>query len=323
MIINDPVWGETRILDPVLQELINSRDSRRLFGISQLGLPQEFHFLTTFPRGAHAVGSMMLVDRMGGSRDEQIASFIHDHNHTAFSHVIDWVKGSEERDDFQDLNHADYLQNSETALILKKHDLDIEDYLDESKFPIAEQETPRLCADRVDYGLREMLISGFAQDIVSVCAESLTTFDGRMVFKDSKSARLFGWGFVNLWDSDWNNRESLGKFLLFSNLLREAMGRGIINMEDWYIDDQHMINLLSNSGDEDIIDRLNHLHLPLDENPDLHTVAGTHGPHKFRWVDPEFLVEGGKSIKKLTEVNDIYAKAIERRMNEASKGFDI
>ncbi len=34
---------------------------------------------------------MMLVNRLGGSLEEQIAALLHDVSHTAFSHVIDYV----------------------------------------------------------------------------------------------------------------------------------------------------------------------------------------------------------------------------------------
>lgn len=92
-------------------------------------------------------------------------------------------------------------------------------------------------------------------------------------------------------------------------------------MNDFYVDDAHVIGKLRAGGDREIVDRLDNLRFPLDENPDLSTVAGHHRPHKFRFVDPEFLT-GGRLIK-LTEVNEQYAQAVAQRAKEASQGFVI
>lgn len=39
----------------------------------------------------HSVGVMLLVKKLGGSVEEQIAGLLHDVSHTAFSHVVDYV----------------------------------------------------------------------------------------------------------------------------------------------------------------------------------------------------------------------------------------
>lgn len=44
------------------------------------------------------MGVMLLIKKLNGSIEEQIAGWIHDISHTAFSHLIDYVFDSEGED---------------------------------------------------------------------------------------------------------------------------------------------------------------------------------------------------------------------------------
>ena len=319
-IIDDPVWGPTTIAEPVILELMDSPEMQRTKGICQLGVPKDYHRLNTFSRYDHMVGSMLAVRKVGGDLAQQVKALIHDINHTAFSHLPDWIKDKESNQDFQDETFGKFLRRSNLPAILTRYGFDVEVFIGSRVYPLAELDAPLLCADRLDYALRELLISGFASErLVRRCVDDLTTFDGRMVFRSSAAAMYFGWGFLTLWDQDWNSRESLGQHLLFRDILSDALKDGLISWGDFKEDDEFVLDKLRSNIDIRL--RLENLKIPLDENLHLPSIQGQHGPHKFRWVDPE-LIAGGR-LFKLTDVNTTYAEAIRNRIQAAKTGFVI
>ena len=320
-IINDPVWGKAVISEQVLLEIMDSPEMQRTKGISQMGVPSEQHHLEVLFRFDHMIGAMLSIFKINGSLSEKIKALTHDINHTAFSHLPDWINEREGKQDFQDDTLSKFLRRSSIPGILDKYGFDIEDFFKEEDFPLSEQEAPKLCADRLDYGLREMSVSFKHNEMVRTCVDSLTTFEGRMVFGNSYAAKTFGWGFLELWDNDWNSRQSLGQHLLFRDILKTGLDREVISWDDFKIDDDFVLNKINLSKDQSLIDRLRNLKLPIDQNPDLVTIKGHHPPHKFRWVDPEFMTNNG--LIKLTEIDDFYKNTIAQRMESAKQGYVI
>ena len=100
------------------------------------------------------MGVMLLLHKLGASVEEQVAGLLHDVPHTAFSHVIDFVFRTEKHN-FHELHHERVIMGSEIQGILDKHGFDVKRILDEHKFPLLEKDLPDLCADRVDYTLRD------------------------------------------------------------------------------------------------------------------------------------------------------------------------
>jgi len=155
MIINDRIYGSIEITEPVLIELINSKPLQRLKGINQAGASKYVLPEKILTRYEHSVGVMVLLRKLGASLEEQIAGLMHDIPHTAFSHVIDFVF-QDENHEFHEKFHASIIKNSEIPAILKKHGFSLKRLLDEHNFKLLERKIPGLCADRIDYTLRDM-----------------------------------------------------------------------------------------------------------------------------------------------------------------------
>jgi len=167
MEISDSLYGNFKISENVLEELVNGKSIQRLKGISQFGIPEGYFHRKNFSRYEHSIGVFLLLRKLNASLEEQIAGLLHDVSHTAFSHVIDWVLGDPTKEDYQDLNHLKIISNSEIPKILKKHSFDYERISQLESFPLLERESPSLCADRVDYSLREIHHNG-KKDLVNV-----------------------------------------------------------------------------------------------------------------------------------------------------------
>jgi HD superfamily phosphohydrolase len=90
LVIYDEHYGEYEIED-VLIELLHTKPVQRLKKVHQAGAAYLVNNEWNTTRYEHSIGTMLLVKKLGGTVEEQIASLLHDISHTAFSHVVDFV----------------------------------------------------------------------------------------------------------------------------------------------------------------------------------------------------------------------------------------
>ncbi|EEM42990.1 Metal-dependent phosphohydrolase [Bacillus thuringiensis serovar sotto str. T04001] len=191
MIISDVLYGEFEV-DQVVEELILSKSVQRLKGIHQAGASYLMNEKWNVTRFEHSVGVMLLVKKLGGSAEEQIAGLLHDVSHTAFSHVIDYVFDNKDESYHEEI-FSSVVKNSEIPAILAKHGYNYEDILlDDSKWTLLERSAPELCADRVDYTLRDMYTYGYISlEEVHSFLEDVIAVEKKMVLQSIEMAEWF------------------------------------------------------------------------------------------------------------------------------------
>lgn len=317
MIITDRIYGKFKINSPVIVELIRSKPMQRLKGIAQYGVPDEFYHMKGFSRFDHSIGVMLLLKKFGSSEKEQIAGLLHDVSHTAFSHTIDWVladsSSSGGGESFQDENHQKYIEESDIASILRKYGYDPKDISTYEKFTLLEQPIPGLCADRIDYCLREL-----DKRTIEKLLSSLTTTDHRFLFKTRESSRIFAYKFLGKQAVHWGGFEAAARWRLFANVLRRALDLGITTLGDFWKDDAYVVAKLKKIKDP-IIQRT----LSVMRNKSLSNLPRSDITvvKKFRYVDPEFL--SNSKIVRLSEQDKKFARFLEEARVENSKGVVV
>lgn len=147
---------KVEITEPVLLDLMASDAMQRTKGVSQHGITALLGITPPFSRFDHSVGAMLLVRRLGGAVEEQIAALLHDISHTAFSHVIDFVFDDHSGQSYHEEKKEEVVANSDIPAILSRHGKDWRAFMNEDDFFILEQPSPALCADRLDYFLRDL-----------------------------------------------------------------------------------------------------------------------------------------------------------------------
>ncbi len=286
MLIEDRLYGKFEIDSLVLVELINSPAVQRLKGINQLGVPAKFYPFPSFSRYEHSIGVMLLLRRLGASEEEQIAGLLHDASHTAFSHVIDWViKEIGGQESFQDENHLTYLKGTELPLILEKFGYDVKTIADHHRFGLLERDIPNLCADRVDYSLRE-----FTDDTSQACLSGLTVNNGFIAFNDKGLAKLFAENFLERQKLNWGGFEAVNRYYYFAKALRIAMELGLVRFEDFYKDDDYVMNLIKDCQDEEFKKIMAAMQEKYWAN---RPQTGRRMEKKVRYVDPLCTCENG------------------------------
>lgn len=311
--LKDRLYGNTTLTSAVLIELIRSKPMQRLHHITQYGVPDAYNatFIRNFSRFEHSIGVMLLLKRLGATEEEQIAGLLHDASHTAFSHVIDWVVGSTEDEDFQDNQHKNLITGSEIATILTRHNYDPERISNYKLFTLLEQPVPNACADRIDYSLREFPLSA-----VKICVEALTVHANRIVFTDQQSAQVFALNYLETQENMWSHNESATRYMYLAQILKHAMKQKIIVFADFWTTDEHILKKLHAAQDPTI----QLLFLRMQQYKQLSYLPKTTiiVPKKFRYVDPEILVSD--KLVRLSSIDKDFMLEIERAKKANSQG---
>jgi len=298
MEIIDKVYGEEEINELVLIDLINCDSVQRLKEVSQFGIPDKYyHKKNGFSRYDHSIGVLILLRRMKANLNEQIAGLLHDVSHTAFSHVVDWVIGDSTKEDYQDNIHLEIIKSSEIPCILKKYNIYFEDIFCIENFSLLESEAPSLCANRIDYALREVEDLGLIKKVVS----NLLNVSGKIVFQDKEIAEIFARIYTQLQNEHWAGNQAVARYYILSRTLKRAMEKEIISLEDFRNTDDFVIELLIKSDDDEILADLDLL------RKGFKVESGEEGlelKKKFRFVDPDVFFED--KIVCLTNISSEY-----------------
>lgn len=321
MILKDKVYGDQKVNDPLIIELLNSPEMQRLKGVGQYSTWKIINPKLDTTRFEHSFGVYCLLKRFGSSYEEQIAGLLHDINHTAFSHVADYVFGDPSTQEYSDLKQKEILMSSSIPKILAKKGLNTEKIADHHGFGLLDRDLPDLCCDRIDYCLRDALTYGLIDhNKANKILNGLIVHNKEIICKDRESAYLITKTFFDMSNLLWSNEVQAGSFLLLAEALKLALKKGIIKESDFYTTDDVLLEKLKSSGNEKILNLLSSIKkdsifLGTKEDYTIYSKS------KARYIDPKF-IENEKIIR-LSEVDAKFKKEIDNFKEIIKKGFYI
>lgn len=317
MKIYDSVYGEVEVLEPVILELIESDPLQRLKDVNQAGTQLVFpHIKTT--RFDHCVGVMLLLKIKRASLEEQIAGLLHDVPHTAFSHAIDFVFDQGHTQGYHEKFLKKIVFNSEIPKILRSYGIDPEKITDEHNFPLLEQPLPKLCADRIDYTLRDLLSDGvISQKQAQTLLEDIIVYGERFVMKNKKVAREFALKYLDQNRNSWISAKTLATFKLMADMIKLALKKGIISESDLFSTDTYLLSRLEDSKDSEVSEILSRL------NPDLKILEDElnfefHVKGKVRYIDPPVFVNS--EARPLSEFDKAFSAKLQKYKEAMTQG---
>jgi HD superfamily phosphohydrolase len=289
---SDAVYGLVEINEPVLLELLQSAALRRLQGVLQHGISGLIGLTRPTTRFEHSLGVMVLVQRLGGSLTEQIAALLHDVSHTAFSHVIDYVFDGHDSQAYHEEKKEAYLASTDLPGVLSRHGYDWQVFLPEDHYPLLEQPAPRLCADRLDYFLRDSRDLGLATaDQVQAVLDHLIVRAGRIGVDELETARWLGYTYIAADEASWANFREVGLYEVTARAIKRGLQLGVIGEEDFWGVDQTLWRKLQAAADSDLQQQLKLISLDTrfvwDEAAPTFRVST-----KLRTIDPDVWIAG-------------------------------
>ncbi|MFO0889802.1 MAG: HD domain-containing protein [Isosphaeraceae bacterium] len=294
----DRVYGEVEVTDRAILGIIETPTFRRLKGVRQAG-PSAIAFpFKNVTRYEHSLGVHVLLTRLGVGRQEQVAGLLHDISHTAFSHAVDFLVTSDDQDHHESLK-PEMLDRPDVVAALAPLGFTPRDFYDDSRYPVLERPLPWLCADRLDYFLRDGLACrALTPGQVARFLEHVRVVDATIVLADAAVAREVQACFAEMNRDWWASPTEAYIYNEFADALREGFRLGVITDEDLLSEDQKVLAKLDAAGSPRIAAKLAAI-----RHFDPARVEG-YTPRvipKERWLDPP--VATGDGYRRLSEMS--------------------
>lgn len=148
-----------KILSPVfpewLHDYIDIPELQRLSGISMLcgtdysNLFNYFSFNSTLD---HSIGVALMIWNFTKDKKQTLAGLYHDIATPTFKHCIDFMNGDSEKQESTEERTEQIIKKSKKIMdLLNRDGIKVEEISDYHIYPIADNDTPRLSADRFEY----------------------------------------------------------------------------------------------------------------------------------------------------------------------------
>lgn len=142
-----------------------------------------------YSRLEHSIGVALIIWNFTHSKKQTLAGLFHDIATPAFSHVNDFRNGDALTQESTEDRTCEMICEDQTLIDYLKHDgyygYEVRDY---HKFPIADNDIPRLSADRLEY----MYPSGAALDGIWTMEEIAANYSDILVLENEDSKQELG-----------------------------------------------------------------------------------------------------------------------------------
>lgn len=253
-----------KVLSPVFPEwlldYIDTPEIQRLSGISMLcgtDYSKIYDYKSFNSTLDHSVGVALIIWNFTKDKKQTLAGLFHDIATPIFKHCIDFMNGDSEHQESTEERTEQVIRNSQTILSLLNRDgIKVEEISDYHIYPIADNNTPRLSADRFEYTFSNglFLYGAWNVDEISKYYNDITILkneDGieELGFKTPQICKEYLHTILPIfanYDSD-NNRTVMQ---FFADIVKSMNVKGYITVDDLYeLSEEDVINRILNCDD--------------------------------------------------------------------------
>ena len=269
-----------------------------------------------YSRFEHSLGVALIVYHFTHDEKMTLAGLFHDIATPSFAHVIDFLKGDHDKQEATEertsllIKRDDVIQEELAKLHLKTSDVD-----DYHLYPIADNDSPRLSADRLEYTLHNLYNYKFAslEEIQELYDDLKVTLNEEgveeLAFQHQNIAKKFTLltlknSHIYVTDEDRYGMEYLAR------MLKRQIEKGILTEDDLYTTEKEVIiKLLSNKeSKEDWLDFRSLSKIKKEETPSSNTSYKISS--KKRFINP-LIIDKGRISKLDKEVDNAIRSFLE------------
>ena len=265
----------------------------------------------------HSIAVALIIWHFTHDKKQTLSGLFHDIATPAFKHCIDFLNGDYmNQESTEELTKTLIEESKDIMKLLKRDSIKIEEVCDYHIYPIADNDTPMLSADRLEYSLSNDLIvfkTNTLEEISEIYndIEVQTNENGiiELGFKTKKNARKF---VKNTSRLAICYRDDATRFYMqaIADILKKVGQDGLITKENLYeFKESEVIDIVKKSKYKDVFKKLTNatkVNISKEEPKDIYYVK--HGA-KVRYIDPLY---NGKRISKECKIAQ---KMIEKNLS--------
>ncbi len=227
-----------------LKEYINTSELQR---IGKIGMncgtdyTKIFNNKFFYSRLDHSIGVALIIWNFTHDKKQTLAGLFHDIATPCFSHCIDFLHKDYINQEVTEADTRRIIEESQEIMsLLKKDSILIDEVCDYKIYPIADNNTPRLSADRLEYTLSSGLSFTKEWEVydikeiysnLTVLSNEVNTIE--LGFKDKNIAEKFVNGASKMWMVFQGNKDKL-VMQFIADSMKNAINKKIIEEADLY-----------------------------------------------------------------------------------------
>ena len=144
-----------------LNDYINTKEMQRLgyVSVSCGTIYSKLYDLGYYSSLSHSIGVALIIWHFTHDKKQTLAGLFHDIATPVFKHTIDFLNGDYMKQETTEKLTAKIIKNStQIRALLKRDKIRLKEVVDYHIYPIADNETPKLSADRLEYTMSNALI---------------------------------------------------------------------------------------------------------------------------------------------------------------------
>jgi len=310
----------------LLTELANTPEMKRLIDIGMhcgcdcANLPIYHQVRYHYTRYMHSIGVANIVWNFTQDIKQAVAGLFHDISTPAFAHTIDFLNGDHLNQESTEEKTVHFIENSKEIMsLLKKHGIRVEDICDYQKYPIADNHTPMLSADRLEYTLGNGYIIynedlGEIQDIYNNLTVTKNENDiDELCFKSLSTTKKFvAISLRNSYLYVTDEERLVMQYL--ADIIQLAIGTNVLLFDDLFTTESNVISKLKCSNETsklwDTYTKISAVSISDSKKPDIYCV---NIPAKKRYIDPLVLTD--TSPKRISSIDNATKNKINEFLN--------
>lgn len=263
--LNDEVKEYFKILcedfPEFLNEYINTKEMKRIGLISMscgTDYSKCFNVKYWYSNLDHSVAVALIIWNFTHDKKQTLAGLFHDIATPVFKHCIDFMNGDSIKQESTEEKTEEIISSSnEIMSLLKRDNIKIEEVSDYKIYPIADNDTPRLSADRFEYNFSSGLtffrvwdldkIKKIYDDIVILNNEDNIIELG---FKTKEIAEEYIDIVSKLWP-EWVSDKDRTVMQFLADICKSMKNAGYLTVDDLYeLSEEEVIDRILNCEDE-------------------------------------------------------------------------
>ena len=255
----------------------------------------------------HSVAVALIVWHFTHDKKQTLSGLFHDIATPVFKHCVDFLNGDYmAQESTEDLTTEMIKNSKEIMTLLKRDKINVEEVDNYHLYPIADNDTPKLSADRLEYSLSNALFTYKLLDFESIKEiyddieiQSNEENEIELGFRTKKITRDFV-KFTSRLSVIYREDRTRYSMQLLADILKRLSNENKISKKDLYeLKESDVISIIENSKYNNIFNiwkNAKKVKISKEEPKDVYYV---HHGAKVRYIDPLF---NGKRISKCCKI---------------------
>lgn len=244
-----------------LFEYINTPEMQRISGISMncgTDYTKVFNIKQWYSNLDHSVGVALIIWHFTHDKKQTLSGLFHDIATPTFKHCIDFMNGDTEHQESTEERTESIIRNSKQIMnLLKRDNIKLEEISDYHIYPIADNDTPKLSADRFEYTFSSGLIffRVWNLDDIRECYNNIKVLKNEdnileLGFTDKAICEKYISIVSKLWPQ-WLTDEDRTTMQFIADTVKSMNVIGKISIDDLYTySEKEIIDKILNCGDK-------------------------------------------------------------------------